>query len=94
MARDVLNVLIIYGTTEGQTRKISEWMAAHIRERGYQTELYDSAALIFDFDLEKGLIKPEHAKSAKMGKEEGTHPGNVGETPAVEFREDPGSIDS
>ena len=33
----------------------------------------------------KGWIKPEHAESAKMGKDEGTHPGGVGETPPVEL---------
>ena len=32
----------------------------------------------------KGLVRAEHAESAKMGKDEGTHPGNVGETPAVQ----------
>jgi len=43
---DALNVLIVYGTTEGQTRKIAEWTATHIRERGHQAELRDSAALL------------------------------------------------
>jgi menaquinone-dependent protoporphyrinogen oxidase len=47
-----LNVLIVYGTTEGQTRKIVEWTAMHIRERGHQAELLDSAALESDLDLE------------------------------------------
>ena len=47
-----MNVLIIYGTTEGQTRKIAEWRAARVRERGYQAELYDSAAPVSDLDLE------------------------------------------
>jgi len=47
-----LNVLIIYGTTEGQTRKISEWTATHIRGRGYRAELHDSAAPVFNLDLE------------------------------------------
>jgi EF hand len=32
----------------------------------------------------KGLIKPQHAESAKMGKDEPTHKGGVGETPPVE----------
>lgn len=31
----------------------------------------------------KGLVKPEHAESAKMGKDVGSHPGSVGETPSV-----------
>ena len=38
-----MNVLIVYGTTEGQTRKIAEWTATHVRERGHQVELHDSA---------------------------------------------------
>jgi menaquinone-dependent protoporphyrinogen oxidase len=49
--RDVVNILIVYGTTEGQTRKIAEWTAAHIRERGHQVELRDSAAFGSDLDL-------------------------------------------
>jgi menaquinone-dependent protoporphyrinogen oxidase len=49
---DVLNVLIVYGTTEGQTRKIAEWTATRIRERGHQAKLLDSAALESDLDLE------------------------------------------
>ena len=32
----------------------------------------------------KGWIKPEHAESAKMGKDEGSHSGDVGKTPPVE----------
>ena len=47
-----LNVLVVYGTTEGQTRKIAEWTAAYIRECGYQATLRDSAALASDSDLE------------------------------------------
>jgi menaquinone-dependent protoporphyrinogen oxidase len=47
-----LNVLIIYGTTEGQTRKIAEWTATHVRERGHQVELRDSAGLATGSDLE------------------------------------------
>jgi menaquinone-dependent protoporphyrinogen oxidase len=46
-----VNVLIVYGTTEGQTRKIAAWTAAHLRERGRQVELRDSAALESDLKL-------------------------------------------
>jgi menaquinone-dependent protoporphyrinogen oxidase len=46
-----LNVLIVYGTTEGQTRKIAEWTATRIREGGHQAEPLDSAALVPDLDL-------------------------------------------
>ena len=47
-----MNVLIVYGTTEGQTRKIAEWTATHVLERGHQVELRDSAAPASDSDLE------------------------------------------
>ena len=50
-SEDIVNVLIVYGTTEGQTRKIAGWTATHIRDRGHQVELRDSAALAFDSDL-------------------------------------------
>jgi hypothetical protein len=34
--------------------------------------------------LQEGFGQSEHAESAKMGKDVGTHPGNVGETAPVE----------
>ena len=43
-----MSVLIVYGTSEGQTRKIAVWTATHIRERGHQVELQDCAALTSD----------------------------------------------
>ncbi len=46
-----MNVLIVYGTTEGQTRKIAEWTATHIREIGHKAELRDSASPKPDSDL-------------------------------------------
>ncbi|TGQ52649.1 protoporphyrinogen oxidase [Mesorhizobium sp. M1C.F.Ca.ET.193.01.1.1] len=46
-----MNVLIVYGTTEGQTRKIAAQTATHIRESGHQVELLDSAALSSDLKL-------------------------------------------
>jgi menaquinone-dependent protoporphyrinogen oxidase len=47
-----LNVLIVYGTTEGQTRKIAEWTAMRVRERGHETELVDGVALVADLNFE------------------------------------------
>lgn len=38
-----MNVLIAYGTTEGQTRKIAEWAASYVRDRGHAVGIYDSA---------------------------------------------------
>ena len=40
-----MNVLIAYGTTEGQTRKIAEWSGKRVRDHGHEVELYDSASL-------------------------------------------------
>jgi menaquinone-dependent protoporphyrinogen oxidase len=47
-----MGVLIAYGTTEGQTRKIAEWTATYIRERDHHAELRDSGAPMSDLDLE------------------------------------------
>ena len=38
----------------------------------------------FSEACKKGLIKPEHAESAKMGKDVGTHAGTVGEKPELD----------
>ena len=46
-----MNILIVYGTTEGQTGKIAARTATHLRERGHQVELRDSAALASDLKL-------------------------------------------
>ena len=47
-----MDVLIVYGTNEGQTRKIADWTATYIREREHYIELRDSAASMSDLDLE------------------------------------------
>jgi menaquinone-dependent protoporphyrinogen oxidase len=46
-----VKVLLVYGTTEGQTRKIAERAAMRARERGHEVEIYDSASLAPAFDL-------------------------------------------
>jgi menaquinone-dependent protoporphyrinogen oxidase len=40
-----MRVLIVYGTTEGQTRKIAWRIAARARELGHEAQLHDSADL-------------------------------------------------
>ena len=40
-----MKILIAYGSTEGQTRKISETLAAQIRELGHAVELFDTSGL-------------------------------------------------
>jgi menaquinone-dependent protoporphyrinogen oxidase len=50
--RELMKVLIAYGTTEGQTRKIAEAVAAQISELGHDFELFDTSGL-------KGDLHPE-----------------------------------
>jgi menaquinone-dependent protoporphyrinogen oxidase len=45
-------ILIIYGTTEGQTAKIAQCLAEHIGERGYLVDVYDVTHLPTDFALD------------------------------------------
>ncbi|OHV79741.1 flavodoxin domain-containing protein [Ensifer sp. LCM 4579] len=47
-----MKILIVYGTTEGQTRKIAIWTETRLRERGHQVEILDSAALEPDLKLD------------------------------------------
>ena len=51
-----MNVLIAFGTTEGQTRKIARYMAGSIRDSGQDVELYDCSGDttvpdVGDFDM-------------------------------------------
>ncbi|MGD0533299.1 MAG: flavodoxin domain-containing protein [Methyloceanibacter sp.] len=46
-----MDVLIVYGTTEGQTRKIAERTAMRVGEHGHWVELYDSASSATNLDV-------------------------------------------
>ena len=48
-----MKVLIVYGTTEGQTRKISAEMVERIGESGRDAELRDIASLPANFKVDK-----------------------------------------
>jgi menaquinone-dependent protoporphyrinogen oxidase len=48
-----LNILIVYGTTEGQTRKIAERVTRHVGDRGHAAELRDSADVASGLNLER-----------------------------------------
>lgn len=37
-------ILVVYGSTEGHTRKIAEFVGARLRERGHEAEIVDSAS--------------------------------------------------
>lgn len=47
-----MKVLVVYGTTEGQTRKISERIAARVGEIGHDAQLIDSTSLPEDLDVD------------------------------------------
>ncbi len=47
-----MNILVIYGTTEGQTRKIAGFIADRIRDRCETVTLADSTALPKDLDID------------------------------------------
>lgn len=46
-----MRVLIVYGTTEGQTRRIAERIAAHMRKLGHEAHLHDSSAVCDDLQI-------------------------------------------
>lgn len=46
-----MKVLIVCGTTEGQTRKMSERIVVRIREIGHDAERHDSTSLPTDLDV-------------------------------------------
>ncbi len=48
-----MKILIAYGTTEGQTRKIAQRAAEHLRKRGAEVVLWDSAEERFDLTVEE-----------------------------------------
>jgi menaquinone-dependent protoporphyrinogen oxidase len=49
-------VLIVYGTMEGQTARIAEFVATRLRERGHSVEVADSATLPRAFVIEHDAI--------------------------------------
>lgn len=46
-----MRILLVYGTTEGQTRKIAEFCAARLAEAGHDVETRDSRRRMADLDM-------------------------------------------
>jgi menaquinone-dependent protoporphyrinogen oxidase len=46
-----VKILVVYATTEGQTRKIAEWTANRLRDQGHEVELRDSSSCVSDLNL-------------------------------------------
>lgn len=47
-----MNILIVYGSLEGQTQKISEYIATILRNQGYQVTTLSGEPLPADFSIE------------------------------------------
>ena len=48
-----MRALIVYGTTEGQTRKIAGRIAERVRELGYEAQLQDSSAISENLQIDE-----------------------------------------
>lgn len=46
-----MKFLLIYGTTEGQTRKIAEFVATRLKNLKHEAELLDSSRRLIDLDI-------------------------------------------
>ena len=46
-----MRILLVYGTTEGQTRKIAEFCSARLAEAGHDVEMKDSRRRMADLDM-------------------------------------------
>ncbi len=46
-----MRVLLVYGTTEGQTRKIAQFCADHLAKTDHQTQLLDSRQRMSDAEI-------------------------------------------
>ena len=62
------NILIFYGSTEGQTAKIAENMAGQIRSRGHQVELRLGKGLPKDFSV-TGVAASDRPKDREAANE-------------------------
>lgn len=68
-----MNVLVIYGTIEGQTRKIATFMADRIRDRENEVSLVDSTDMpvnldvgVFDAMIAAGSVHNGHHQGALL----------------------------
>ena len=46
-----MNILLVYGSTEGQTRKIAEFCSDHLAKAGHTVDLRDSRRRMLDLDI-------------------------------------------
>ena len=62
-----MNILIVYGTIEGHSRKIAEWIADHVKTNGIKSRLIDASELQGKLDLADKdavmIIAPVHQRA-------------------------------
>ena len=46
-----MNILIAYASTEGQTRKIANFIADHIRSLDHKVKVFDTGSTLHDVDV-------------------------------------------
>lgn len=63
-------ILVVYGTTEGQTRKIAEFMAERAAASGHEIEICDATAVPWGLDID-GFAAVIIAGSLHMGRHQG-----------------------
>jgi len=47
-----MKLLIAFGSTEGHTQKVAEWIAARVRAAGHEAAVYDSKRRLRGFDVD------------------------------------------
>jgi len=69
-----MKLLIAFGSTEGQTQKIAEWIAARVRAAGNEAEVYHSKRRLrgldvdtFDAIIVAGSVHQKHHQESIVG---------------------------
>jgi menaquinone-dependent protoporphyrinogen oxidase len=66
-----MNILIAYGTIEGHSRKIAEWIADHVRINGNKSQVIDTSALQGKIDVANYdavmIVAPVHQRAHPEG---------------------------
>ncbi len=81
-----MKVLIAYGTTEGQTRKIVDAAAAQVIALGHDAEVFDTSLLLDGLHPEtfdKIIVAGYHMEIGYFGPHSGLKDGNVTRKDAI-----------
>ena len=62
-----MRILICYGTTEGQTRKIAEFIADVVKRGGHEPALFDATA-VSELEYSAGLLASTSKPQARTAR--------------------------